>query len=178
MVVSMGRPGAFVPSRPVMVNMAHDRHASPTAVDDGSIQVRSPKTLVTARPSTWVTVPSANWIGARNQSLAYTSPNSMRRSLLRSVVSGWMSPKLVAASSKVHHLVCGMPSNWAFVGKKLRVTLRAGSGAPGGGNGGPVSVAPATSKLYQSRCPPWYSSAISVRGPVGVGAERATPYSR
>ncbi len=174
-LVSMGRPGGGSSrSRPVMVNMAHDRHASPTAVDDGSIQVRSPKTLVTARPYS-VTVP-AQLDRGQEPVVGVHQPELDQEEL---VEVGGVRLDVAEARRRPPR----RSTTWCAACPRTGRSSGRSSVTPAPGRdrrreGGPVSVAPATSKPYQSRCPPWYSSAISVRGPVGVGAERATRYSR
>src|ERR1035437_1346090 len=103
-----------------MVNMLQRCQSAPAPGSAPGIQKRSPKTFFTTNPRTAAMAPAGSVYGMRNQSLAYTSANSMNRSFARSVVLASMSPKLVLRSSNDHHRVFGIPENETGVGIMVR----------------------------------------------------------
>ena len=107
-------------------------HASSAPRPAASIQKRSPKVFVTASPLMLSTEPLGTVYGSRNQSLAYTRPNSMSSSFASSVVPGLMSPKFVLPSSNAHQRVSGMPLKRTGAGMKLRVRYCGSNGGPAG----------------------------------------------
>src|ERR1035437_612937 len=97
--------------------------------------------------------PAGSVYGMRNQSLAYTSANSMNRSFARSVVLASMSPKLVLRSSNDHHRVFGIPENETGVGIMVRTVVASSPVTSDPGTASSDLRAASTSRLYQSRRP-------------------------